>query len=306
VHVFGHRKAQSFHHDPSRTTLHGRSYRDRDPGENLAATYPAAVAGRFNIGVRHTALTGGRPPHAPYSPCSPADLAGKSYDYWALGHVHNFEVVSREPYIVFPGNIQGRSIRETGPKGAALISVEDGRISGLKLIELDAVRWATIKVDISQVKTEHDLRVAIRTSLQDAITQNDSKPLIARVTLNGQIAGDALPVHSETIREDIRAIAVGLSDDLWIEKVRVGVTRLGNNAEKAAQSGDIASLLETGLSDPILRQALAADFSDFVSRIPPDLGDESSSLSSVRDGHFDQVLTDAAAALRSRLLKQAT
>lgn len=63
----------------------------------------------------HTALTG-RQGHAAYAPCSLEDLRSKHYDYWALGHVHEHEVVSEDPYVVFPGNTQGRTIREAGPK----------------------------------------------------------------------------------------------------------------------------------------------------------------------------------------------
>ena len=113
VHVFGIRKAETFTHGATWAVIHGWSYREKDTRANLAAAYPAAVPNAFNIGVLHTAL-GGRPPHAPYAPCSLQDLASKGYDYWALGHVHEFEVASRTPLVVFPGNLQGRSVRELG------------------------------------------------------------------------------------------------------------------------------------------------------------------------------------------------
>ena len=64
----------------------------------------------------------------PTRPCSLDDLRAKNYDYWALGHVHAHEVVARDPTIVFPGNLQGRSIRETGAKGAVLVDVADGQV----------------------------------------------------------------------------------------------------------------------------------------------------------------------------------
>jgi DNA repair protein SbcD/Mre11 len=98
VHVFGTRRPTSFRHEHTGTALHGWSYRDRDTRDNLAAAYPAQEANCFNIGVLHTALTG-RPPHAPYAPCEPSHLVAKGYDYWALGHVHQFEIVSNKPYI---------------------------------------------------------------------------------------------------------------------------------------------------------------------------------------------------------------
>jgi len=124
VHVFPTNKAKTFVHQGTGAALQGRSYKDRDTRENLAVHYPAAVEGAFNIGILHTAL-GGRPPHASYAPCSVPELCAKGYQYWALGHVHDFEVVSKSPYIVFPGNLQGRSIRECGPKGAVIVTVQD-------------------------------------------------------------------------------------------------------------------------------------------------------------------------------------
>ena len=54
--------------------------------ENLAKDYPAAVPGKFNVGLLHTSLTG-KPGHDTYAPCSEAELREKGYDYWALGHV---------------------------------------------------------------------------------------------------------------------------------------------------------------------------------------------------------------------------
>ena len=80
--------------------------------------------------------------HANYAPCTVDDLTAKGYDYWALGHVHHRAVLHQNPDVVFPGIFQGRHIRETGPKGAYLVTVEDRAIVDLKLIYTDVVRWA--------------------------------------------------------------------------------------------------------------------------------------------------------------------
>jgi len=126
VRDFGIRRPTTFQIEHLSVALHGQGFADRAANENLALTYPQPVAGWFNIGVLHTSLTG-RPPHANYAPCSVEDLRSRGYDYWALGHVHDYEVVSQAPAIVFPGIIQGRNIREAGPKGAVIVSVEDRR-----------------------------------------------------------------------------------------------------------------------------------------------------------------------------------
>ncbi len=52
-------------------------------------------------------------------------MTNKGYDYWALGHVHKRESIREAPWVVFPGNIQGRHIRESGPKGCLLVKVDE-------------------------------------------------------------------------------------------------------------------------------------------------------------------------------------
>ena len=80
------------------------------------------------IGLLHTSLDG-RPGHADYAPCSVEGLRSKGYAYWALGHVHQREEVSHEPWIAYPGNVQGRHAKETGTKGCSLVTVENGRVA---------------------------------------------------------------------------------------------------------------------------------------------------------------------------------
>ena len=32
----------------------------------------------------------------------------KDFDYWALGHIHKRTILSENPPIIYPGNIQGQ------------------------------------------------------------------------------------------------------------------------------------------------------------------------------------------------------
>ena len=98
------------------TCVHGQSFAQRAITDDLAARYPDAVRGAFNIGLLHTCLDG-REGHERYAPTTLETMRAKGYDYWALGHVHAREVLSKEPWIVFPGNLQGRHAKETGIEG---------------------------------------------------------------------------------------------------------------------------------------------------------------------------------------------
>jgi DNA repair exonuclease SbcCD nuclease subunit len=86
--------------------IHGQSFAHRAVTEDLAAAYPAAVPGALNIGLLHTSLDG-REGHAAYAPTKLATLVQKGYDYWALGHVHAREIVSRDPWVLFPATCRG-------------------------------------------------------------------------------------------------------------------------------------------------------------------------------------------------------
>jgi DNA repair exonuclease SbcCD nuclease subunit len=304
VHVFPTNKSKTFVHAGTGAVLHGRSYKDRDTRENLATQYPTAVEGTFNIGVLHTALSG-RPPHASYAPCSVSELCAKGYQYWALGHVHDFEVVSKSPYIVFPGNLQGRSIRECGPKGAVVVAVQDLDVRpDPQQIPLDSVRWMRVDIDVTDIGSETDLHARIRTRLDEAFgTQSDGHALLIRVALLGNTSLHGWLIGAkDQLDNDIRGIAISVSERLWVEKI---LLRTGPLVQVSAGGSSIVdelgSLLAEGAKDPDLNQKLLADLSEFLGRIPSDLAMEDDLLFAVRQGQTEDLLGMATAALTARL-----
>jgi exonuclease SbcD len=303
VHRFSARRPESFKDEQTGAVLHGQSYRDRDPGCSLAAGYPMAEAGRLNIGVLHTALTGGDAQHAPYSPCTPSELASKGYDYWALGHVHGFQVISDDPWIVFPGNLQGRNIRETGPKGAALVTVEGGRVVAAEHLPLDVVRWASWEVDLSGLSDQIGIEGCIRSTLQARhAVESSGLPMVSRITLSGQTSEHLqLKGKRHLIREDVRAIAAALSDQLWIEKVVLATGTPDRQRESIEAPDDLNSLLGEAGNAPELEEVLAADFLDLCSKLPPGLSEHSDLLELVEQRNLSAILIEAAETLRVRL-----
>lgn len=308
VHVFGTRKAGTFKHAATGAALHGWSYRDKDTRANLAAAYPDAIPNALNIGVLHTAL-GGRPPHAPYAPCSIQDLSSKGYDYWALGHVHEFEVVSTMPLVVFPGITQGRGIREVGPKGAVLISVEDDRIVGEpERVFLDAVRWSRVDVDLCGLEGEGELVTRLRDALQASWRdESQGRPLMSRVTFTGATAmHGALAMRREALREEVRAVAVAVSETLWIEKVLLRTNPIdAPTAADLTMRDELAALLTDGSEDEDVATALRDELGEFLARTPPDLGGEDDLFARLRQGDLAELLREAASTLDARLTAEA-
>jgi DNA repair exonuclease SbcCD nuclease subunit len=220
--LLSHRKAETLRFDDLRVAFHGQSFAQRAVVENIARDYPAPLPGLFNIGLLHTAAAG-YTAHETYAPCSVEQLAGHGYDYWALGHVHERAVLHREPWIVFPGNLQGRHINEPGAKGASLVTVRGGRVAEVAHQPLDAVRWARLAVDCTGAADLPAVLDLARDAMGAALDAADGRLLVLRVVLEG-----ACPAHAElsrdraATRENIRAAGLELTeDDLWIEAVRI-------------------------------------------------------------------------------------
>ncbi|MCP3889653.1 MAG: DNA repair exonuclease [Desulfobulbaceae bacterium] len=244
VTIFTHKGPQSISLDELGVIIHGQSYSKKATTDNLAAGYPQHDTDYFNIGLLHTSLTG-RENHENYAPCSLGELKSKGYDYWALGHVHKREVVSEDPIIIFPGNIQGRHIKETGSKGATLVTVEDGRITDLEMRELDVLQWAICDVDLSDCETTENVYDEVRSAFEQERDRVDSKTLALRLILTGRC-----PVHAHLLdrtfqlTEEFRAIAESIGD-VWLEKVKFKTTREVNLADLIGEDTPIAGLIES-------------------------------------------------------------
>ncbi len=241
---------------PLNLHIHGRGFATRDVLENLLPSYPPRIEGGLNIGLLHTAATG-RPGHAAYAPCTPDQMAALGYDYWALGHIHTREILGRDPWIVFPGNLQGRHIRETGPKGATLITVTDGRITDVAPITLDAVRWAMIEPDVTGAADEEAALAIIRAALAAAIADAAPRLVAARLRVHGATAAHAALIRDpgET-RGKIRteAINAGGADALWLEEIRLDTQPLAPRAPAT----DMERLLLTQIAAPPAEATVAA------------------------------------------------
>lgn len=153
-----------------------------DGGPDLAAGFPEADPGLFTIGLLHTTL-GGRKGYRSFAPTSAEVLRARGYGYWALGHVHRREVVSTDPWIVYPGNVQGRGMLETGPKGATLVTVDDGRgreVLHARPLEFDVVRWSICDVPIADdVANLDDVLARIEAELFRAMVEAQGEGLVA-------------------------------------------------------------------------------------------------------------------------------
>jgi len=247
VHVFSTRATESVEVAGHQVVIHGRGFPNRAVPENLVLDFPAAVPNKFNLGLLHTSLIG-RPGHDTYAPCSEADLRQKGYGYWALGHIHQPEVISREPWIVFAGNCQGRDAREVGPRGCQLVTVNDSlEVESAEWFDLDVVRWQVLEIDLGGVTEESDAYSRVTKSMAEAVAGAGGRLVATRILFTG-----ATPLHGSLHRETHRwrAELLGRAQDLgeeaiWIEKIKVSTTPVYDLAQLAERDALTKIVLET-------------------------------------------------------------
>jgi DNA repair exonuclease SbcCD nuclease subunit len=218
--MFSAGKVETIKLEDCSVAIHGRSFKTRHEDENLAAGFCQGLKGMFNIGLLHTSLDG-REGHATYAPCTLDDLCSKNYQYWALGHVHKQEIVSRDPFVVFPGCIQGRHIRENGPKGCVKVTVEEDTVTQMEPVSLDVLRWALTDIDLTDMEDPRDVLETVREAIEQERAQAEDRPLAMRIRLTGATnLSDHLAAFPEKLEQQIKALgAETAGDDIWIERV---------------------------------------------------------------------------------------
>ena len=267
--------------DDLNVALYGQGFATRAVTDDLSQAYPQGDPELFNIGLLHTCMDG-KPGHEPYAPCTVDGLRSKGYQYWALGHIHKREEVSEDPWIVFPGNIQGRHIRETGPKGCTLVTVEDGEVTEVAHRDLDVMRWSLCELDVTVSETVDDIYGQVREGLQTVLDEAEGRPVAVRLVLQGSCSAHTkLHANLEHWLQEYRALATSIGGaGIWLEKVSIK-TRPAVSANEAlarddALGGLLRAIQNMELDDAALDK-LANELSALRQKLPAELlgGEES-------------------------------
>ena len=286
--------------------IHGVSYETREVSENVAISYPDAWPGRINIGLLHTSLDQKGGEHATYAPCAPVQLAAKGYHYWALGHVHTRQRILEAPAsqggtIAFCGVLQGRHVRETGPKGAWLGTVEGERVT-LTEITFGHVSWHLAEADLSG---DVEPRRAMEMALEKVAGEATSDIAAVRINLVGETARHyALRSRERALAEEARFVAGGLGKRLLLERLVVA-TRPPVAAAPALPSG-FGRYLARAAGDPELAGRAAEELRLMLAALPAGVRDNlSARLEGLAgfeaDGDAGAFLGEAAERVAARL-----
>jgi DNA repair protein SbcD/Mre11 len=288
--------------------IHGQGFGKRAVTDDLSAAYPDPDPRLFNIGLLHTSVDG-REGHEPYAPCSLGGLLSKGYHYWALGHVHAREILYRDPWVVFPGNIQGRHVREVGPKGCTLVTVRHDQVVSVDHRDLDVLRWLICNVDVSGARTGDDVVEHVRQALVRQLADGSDRPLATRIRLMGACqAHGEFSANLDRWTNEIRTVATDVSNGtLWIEQVKLQTRTQADLDQMLARDdalGDLLrALLEWETDEPFLAE-VAGEFQQLSRKLPIELrsGDDPVDLDNPQG--LRQAIEDVKHLLLARLLSQ--
>jgi exonuclease SbcD len=214
--------------------IYGMSYAHAAVHENLALRFRLHSKDRLpgvRIGLLHANVEG-QGEHDNYAPCTLEDLTGAGMDYWALGHIHKRQLIHQYPFVVYPGNVQGRSIKEQDAKGCYLVDVSESGEFNVQFRETDVVRWIERYVTIEGLNTWDELRsciVTLTAKLQEDVQQ--SVMLRLRLTGRGDLHNELRKEGStKELLEELRSL-FGMNTEergaedavpfVWIESIKL-------------------------------------------------------------------------------------
>ncbi|WP_338206353.1 DNA repair exonuclease [Lactobacillus juensis] len=145
VETVSYKTKNGFEYDVS-----GFSYLANHITDDMAAQFPAK-SNHYTFGIMHAQERAGASAQNVYAPFSLSELQNLNYNYFALGHIHLRQVLSETPLIVYPGNIQGRHINETGPKGCYLGTIdEQTKQTKIHFMRTNSITWSKKELKLTK------------------------------------------------------------------------------------------------------------------------------------------------------------
>ena len=141
---------------------HATSRESDDLSRDLA---PVPHTDLPQVALLHTQVTsaGAGGMHHGYAPSSLETLRAAGFHYWALGHVHLRQELSRHPPVYYCGSLQGRGPGETGARGGLLVDLGDPMRPIVEFREFAPVRWEKLTVSgLAEARTLDEVVRVVR------------------------------------------------------------------------------------------------------------------------------------------------
>ena len=264
--------------DLGRICVHGISYHREKQKEDLVPKYPDPVDDRVNIGLLH-ANVGGHQGYDDYAPTDVDTLSAKGYQAWLLGHIHQRQVLSENPLILYPGNIQGRHAGEMGPRTVELVTLTEEGVATTETHQVHAVLWNHIELDLSEVDDEDALLNQTDEAIDKAKAELDTeRGLVLRLRLVGASelherlsATRWSPEHesiTDLVQEHIHSTHANDDPFVLIDKVHVNTTLSFDIAELCKLEDNVLGVIARMFDDDSLSSEALDELRDVGIDIP--------------------------------------
>jgi len=181
--------------------ISGFSYRTRWLNEDLISNFVPDKNAEFNIAMLHGGEKTGEIRNNHYAPFTVGELTAAGFDYWALGHIHQFQKLASSVPIYYSGTIQGRNHNEDGTKGALLVNLTHTETK-VDFIETDVITWQKISISVDEKSSIAE----ILELMADKIKENISDKLaLISVEIENQVGNtEETAIQNGTLLERLQ------------------------------------------------------------------------------------------------------
>lgn len=177
VHIFDKEQVKTHYFvtkHQEKVAISGFSYEHSWINENKLNEFPQKDSTvDLHLGIYH-GDTSNQHDAQNYAPFSFSEMKQKNYDYWALGHIHQPQIVSAQPLIVYPGTPQGHTKKEVTAQGIALVNVGKGH-STVHFQPVAQVGWQKKSYSLSNCQSlKESLQFLTKAILLEEINKADT------------------------------------------------------------------------------------------------------------------------------------
>lgn len=281
VHYFSSEEVEVFDYQKEgklAARIVGQSYRQKFESRTMYNYYTVPDQSVFNIALLHTALS---KDNNHYVPVNKGELLSKKeINYWALGHLHQYQKLNDRPAVYFPGTLQAHNISEQGNKGAILVEVDSNLKSTEKFIPLAPVIFKELELDlekrdfknISQLqrlvyKKINNLKENI--SCQNKQQEYQVEAVITRLIIKGRTELHHYVENSSeeleaTLLKEIRSKYIKDAPFIWLHSIIFRTAKSLANLEDLKNNNplyqNIKDLIKETLNEQELNQELLAEW----------------------------------------------
>ncbi len=199
-------------------------------------------------------------------------LPDLAVNYWALGMRHKRQIVQAgEPHIIYPGTPQAVQPNQAGPCGVYLVDVEEDGATTTQFYALDAIRWAVINVEISDVESEAALLEMLMLRVNERLEAAQGRPLLYQIIFHSKVPRakeSPATLQNNGIAIQLNELFSERADFAWCYRIERQNTAPVDR-QTLMQADDIVAhvlRLSDGLpSNPDIRQRLCDDLSILLS-----------------------------------------